>query len=83
MEKYKNPIPSLDDEPQSCTVELRFSFDGPVTREEAARNLTEFFTVNDVKPNQIILTGQVGIRYKEKQDRLRACDSDPLGDGPR
>lgn len=65
---YVNPIPSLDDEPQSKEVVLKFTFQEPVTRKEAAESLTDLFRANpNIIPGQIQLVGDTTLRYEEKQ----------------
>ena len=44
MSNYRNPILDLDDEPQSRSVQITFTFEKPVTRAEAAENLNESIT---------------------------------------
>ena len=41
MNNRPNPIPSVDDEPQSRTVRVGFTFERPVTAKEAADILNE------------------------------------------
>lgn len=83
MKTYTNPIPDLDDEPQSRSITIKFFFKEPVTRSEAAENLNEWFQHNQVIPEMIMLTGNVGIYYKQTQSRLGVEDRDPKGYGPR
>ena len=67
--KYKNPIPSLDDEPQSTKVALVFNFERPVTRAEAATYITEY-----IKDGKLLnttgmhLVGDVTMRYAVPQN---------------
>ena len=67
--RYKNPIPSLDDQYQSKKVFICFDFESPVTQEEAARGLTELIAENGGKiPKEWIKFGDnKNIRYHKGQ----------------
>ena len=80
---YINPIPSPDDEPQSRTIMIPFTFQDPVTKEEAAESINEWFKENRLPAEAIHLTGAVGLCYKTVQPRLGKNDRDPDGYGPR
>lgn len=80
---YQNPVPDMDDEPQSRSVQLVFTFEQPVTRDEAAENLNEWFKRNTLTGDMIQLRGPVGMRDTQRQPCLGANDSDPDGRGPR
>ena len=80
---HQNPIPNVDDESQSCSVQIMFTFEQPVTRAEAAENLNEWFKRNTLTPGMVRLVGSVGVCYKERQPRLGVNDRDPDGYGPR
>lgn len=57
---YKNPIPSLDDPQQTTEILLKYTFDSPVTRQEAAESLTELFrTCPQIAEEQVILSGSI------------------------
>ncbi len=83
MNNRPNPIPSVDDEPQSRTVRLGFTFERPVTTKEAADILNEWLKNNDITPEKVALLGNIGIKYAEPQPRLGVNDRDPNGYGPR
>lgn len=80
---YQNPVPDVDDESQSRSVQVMFTFEQPVTREEAAENLNKWFKRNTLTGDMVQLMGPVGMRYKQRQPRLGKNDSDPDGRGPR
>lgn len=80
---YTNPIPSLDDETQSLSASIKFHFNEPVTKSEAAEAIQKWFAENTLDEKQIVLSGTSGIRYAEIQDTLGPYDSDPKGLGPR
>lgn len=80
---YKNPVPDLDDEPQSRAVTITFRFEDPVTRSEAADNINEWFKQNRVTSDMVRLADMIGCRYKQPQSRLGENDTDPYGVGPR
>ena len=83
MPKYQNPVPDIDDEEQSRTVTIPFTFPVPVTRAEAAENLNEWFRQNQLTAGNVKLTGHVGMCYKNVQPSLSRNDRDPNGYGPR
>ena len=84
MERYMNPIPDPDDEMQSRTVMVPFTFSDPVTAAEAAENINEYFRRGNVlSPGHVRLTGAVGICYRQRQPSLGRNDRDPDGYGPR
>lgn len=64
---YHNPIPSLDDKEQSKKVMFTCSFEEPVTVEEAAQYLTEYFKTNPVTTTCIRLIGDVTVRHELPQ----------------
>ena len=64
---YKNPIPSLDDEPQSETVTLTFKFDCPATKKEAAEAIRNWIMENEIPLSIVHLTGNVSMRYVLQQ----------------
>lgn len=80
---YLNPIPDPNDEPQSRTIAIPFKFEQPVTREEAAENINEWFRRNTLTADMIQLTGSVGLCFQQGQPRLGRNDRDPNGYGPR
>lgn len=83
MSQYQNPVPDPDDEPQSRTVMIPFRFEKPVTAREAAESLNIWFAHNALLPENVRLTGRVGICYKQIQPSLGRNDRDPRGYGPR
>lgn len=83
MNIYQNPIPDLDDEPESRYVKIAFHFDNPVTQAEAAENINIWFEQNQITPEMIHLDGRIGTKYVNKQNRLGTEDRDPDGYGPK
>lgn len=70
MEKYKNPIPHVDDEDQSRHYYASFYFEEPVTREEAMHGINNVIAENGGKmPQGFVRMGQPkSIRFKLPQE---------------
>lgn len=82
--KYINPVPDPDDEGQSRTVTIPFKFEQPVTKQEAADNINEWFRRgNTLTADMIQLTGTVGMCFRQVQPHLGSNDRDPNGYGPK
>ena len=64
---YRNPIPSVDDEPQSRNVVIAFTFPESVTKKEAAAHLVKYISENGLTENAIHLVGEVTMRYATPQ----------------
>ncbi|WP_097005341.1 hypothetical protein [Lacrimispora amygdalina] len=69
MSKFKNPIPSLDDERVSKTYSVVFKFPENVTREEAVIGINNLLEENGGKiPKNWIKMGEpISLRYALSQ----------------
>lgn len=62
MINYKNPVPHLPDQEQCNKIKLCFSFKEPVTKDEAAKSLSEYFKKHAISPEHIVFDGEITIR---------------------